>query len=155
MRRGGRPRGFSSWADKDVVKLMDMWTLGYSAGLIGKELGFTRNKVIGKVHRLGLTRNGTAVYSFPRINKKFRKGALVPVKRGVKPTIKRLPPPPPAVAPPSLGLSLAETTAATCKFPYGDRAPYSFCGHPVLEDRPYCAAHWTLTHAPLIIMEAA
>ena len=49
-----------SWSDERVEKLKKMWGEGQSASQIAKELGgVTRNAVIGKVHRLGLsTRNG-------------------------------------------------------------------------------------------------
>jgi len=51
-----------SWTDERVETLRRMWTEGHSASQIAKELGgVTRNAVIGKVHRLGLSnRNGGA-----------------------------------------------------------------------------------------------
>ncbi len=50
-----------SWSDERVEKLKKMWAEGQSASQIAKELGgVTRNAVIGKVHRLGLSnRNGS------------------------------------------------------------------------------------------------
>lgn len=49
-----------SWTDERVETLKTMWGEGKSASQIAKELGgVTRNAVIGKVHRLGLSnRNG-------------------------------------------------------------------------------------------------
>ncbi len=45
-----------SWTDERVEKLKKMWGEGQSASQIAKELGgVTRNAVIGKVHRLGLS----------------------------------------------------------------------------------------------------
>lgn len=45
-----------SWTDERVETLKTMWTEGKSASQIAKELGgVTRNAVIGKVHRLGLS----------------------------------------------------------------------------------------------------
>ena len=45
-----------SWTDERVELLKKMWTEGQSASQIAKELGsVTRNAVIGKVHRLGLS----------------------------------------------------------------------------------------------------
>jgi len=51
-----------SWTDDRVELLKKMWTDGKSASQIAKELGsVTRNAVIGKVHRLGLSsRTGDA-----------------------------------------------------------------------------------------------
>ena len=50
-----------SWTDERVELLKKMWGEGQSASQIAKELGgVTRNAVIGKVHRLGLSnRAGT------------------------------------------------------------------------------------------------
>ncbi|ABL70135.1 MULTISPECIES: GcrA family cell cycle regulator [Paracoccus] len=45
-----------SWTDERVETLKRMWAEGQSASQIAKELGgVTRNAVIGKVHRLGLS----------------------------------------------------------------------------------------------------
>jgi GcrA cell cycle regulator len=45
-----------SWTDERVDTLKRMWAEGQSASQIAKELGgVTRNAVIGKVHRLGLS----------------------------------------------------------------------------------------------------
>ena len=51
-----------SWSDERVELLKKMWGEGQSASQIAKELGgVTRNAVIGKVHRLGLSnRNGSS-----------------------------------------------------------------------------------------------
>ncbi|KPQ08165.1 MAG: autonomous glycyl radical cofactor GrcA [Rhodobacteraceae bacterium HLUCCA12] len=49
-----------SWTDERVELLKKMWTEGKSASQIAKELGsVTRNAVIGKVHRLGLSSRGS------------------------------------------------------------------------------------------------
>jgi len=54
-----------SWTDERVEMLKTMWTEGKSASQIAKELGgVTRNAVIGKVHRLGLS-NRTAAGDKP------------------------------------------------------------------------------------------
>lgn len=50
-----------SWTDERVETLKRMWADGQSASQIAKELGgVTRNAVIGKVHRLGLSNRGEA-----------------------------------------------------------------------------------------------
>ncbi len=48
-----------SWTDERVETLRQMWIDGKSASQIAKELGgVSRNAVIGKVHRLGLSNRG-------------------------------------------------------------------------------------------------
>ncbi|SFG49544.1 GcrA cell cycle regulator [Palleronia marisminoris] len=50
-----------SWTDERVELLKKMWNEGQSASQIAKELGgVTRNAVIGKVHRLGLSNRNQA-----------------------------------------------------------------------------------------------
>ncbi|MGR3435012.1 MAG: GcrA family cell cycle regulator [Shimia sp.] len=50
-----------SWTDERVEILKRMWGEGQSASVIAKELGgVTRNAVIGKVHRLGLSNRAGA-----------------------------------------------------------------------------------------------
>ncbi|WP_040308565.1 GcrA family cell cycle regulator, partial [Asticcacaulis biprosthecium] len=53
-----------SWTDERVETLKKLWQEGHSASQIAKQLGgVTRNAVIGKVHRLGLS--GRAAPSQP------------------------------------------------------------------------------------------
>ena len=61
-----------SWTDERVELLKKMWAEGQSASQIAKELGgVTRNAVIGKVHRLGLSnRTGGAAPSKPATKEK-------------------------------------------------------------------------------------
>ena len=62
-----------SWTDERVETLKRMWAEGQSASQIAKELGgVTRNAVIGKVHRLGLSN---------RVGGKEEEEAEVPVAR--------------------------------------------------------------------------
>ena len=60
-----------SWTDERVETLKKMWGEGQSASQIAKELGgVTRNAVIGKVHRLGLSNRagsgGSAAKAAPK-----------------------------------------------------------------------------------------
>ena len=66
-----------SWTDERVETLKKMWSDGQSASQIAKELGgVTRNAVIGKVHRSGLSN---------------RAGAASPAPAPAKPTPKEKP----------------------------------------------------------------
>jgi hypothetical protein len=42
------------WSGQQEAILRRMWTDGASASIIGDELGFSRNAIMGKVHRLRL-----------------------------------------------------------------------------------------------------
>jgi GcrA cell cycle regulator len=83
-----------SWTDERVETLKKMWSEGQSASQIAKELGgVTRNAVIGKVHRLGLSNRagGTAEPAAAPEAK--------PVKAEAKPEVKAQPAPAAAAAP--------------------------------------------------------
>ena len=55
-----------SWTDERVETLKRMWSEGQSASAIAKELGgVTRNAVIGKVHRLGLSNRNEEAEAAP------------------------------------------------------------------------------------------
>ena len=86
-----------SWNDERVEALKTMWGEGKSASQIAKELGgVTRNAVIGKVHRLGLS-NRTASPAKP-VEKDKAKAAPAP-KPAAKPA-EAAPKPAPAAAKP-------------------------------------------------------
>ena len=53
-----------AWTEDRVEKLKTMWTDGNSSSQIAKALGgVTRNAVIGKVHRLGLSNRAGSIKS--------------------------------------------------------------------------------------------
>ena len=49
-----------TWDSKTTETLRSMWLAGASAGVIGGELGITRDAVLGRVRRLRINRAGTA-----------------------------------------------------------------------------------------------
>jgi hypothetical protein len=58
-----------AWTDERVEQLKKLWGAGLSASQVAAELrcGATRNSVIGKVHRLGLSKRSTLVSSPQKI----------------------------------------------------------------------------------------
>ena len=77
-----------AWSDERVAVLRKMWLEGNSASEIAKELGnITRNAVIGKVHRLGLSNRDTNVSKAGVTAEKSIKG----LKRGRPPKINKEP----------------------------------------------------------------
>ena len=85
-----------SWTDDRVEVLKKMWGEGKSASQIAKELGgVTRNAVIGKVHRLGLSnRSGGASPAKPAAKEKVAakakpaaKPKSTPAEMGTQPAV--------------------------------------------------------------------
>ncbi|MEL6476027.1 MAG: GcrA family cell cycle regulator [Pseudomonadota bacterium] len=83
-----------SWTDERVEKLKELWAEGMSASQIAKSLGgVTRNAVIGKVHRLGLSNRGAAA---PGGAPEEQKGPDKPAQKAAKPVEAAEPMPEPA-----------------------------------------------------------
>ncbi|ATG49351.1 GcrA family cell cycle regulator [Celeribacter ethanolicus] len=93
-----------SWTDERVELLKKMWGEGQSASQIAKELGgVTRNAVIGKVHRLGLS-NRAGASATPAA----KPAAAQPkAKPAVKPKVEAKPKPAPQ---PAAQTEMAEAT---------------------------------------------
>ncbi|WP_321831054.1 GcrA family cell cycle regulator [Thalassovita sp.] len=90
-----------SWTDERVELLKKMWGEGQSASQIAKELGgVTRNAVIGKVHRLGLSNRSSGGGSTDS-SKTEAKAKPAAKKEAAKPKVKEAatPAPEPAAAP--------------------------------------------------------
>lgn len=133
------------WTDKRIATLTEMWKAGISARDIGKELGVTRNAVIGKVHRCGLSMSD-------RPKKERSKSAD---QRSPKPVRRSafLPLPDAPLVPPERHdgelVSLQELRSDHCRWPIGDpgTAGFGFCGDRRLAAYPYCAKHCEQAYA--------
>jgi len=152
-----------AWTDDRVEVLKKLWAEGHSASQIAKQLGgVTRNAVIGKVHRLGLSGRATPSRPVKRPPRLARpkprvlpdgsvktaepaKGDLLrPAEKSAM--LAALPP-----------LELSDGEAATiltirdsmCKWPIGDPADpkFAFCGRKSASG-PYCSDHAELAFQP-------
>src|SRR6201993_4322320 len=152
-----------TWSDDRVEQLKKLWEAGLSASQIAAELGnVTRNAVIGKVHRLGLSGRAKSPSSAaPRPRKARPAQHMMRVSRGVSrgnsglaPPFQGKPEPDPIaydnVVPMSQRLSLLELSEATCHWPVGDPASpdFFFCGGKEIAGLPYCAAHSRVAYQP-------
>jgi GcrA cell cycle regulator len=131
--------------------LKKLWLDGLSASQIAKQLGgVTRNAVIGKVHRLGLS--GRAAPSQPArpVFKAPRppRPAHAPAPRRVE--APQAPNPAPVFYVEEPGSATVLTLGAhMCKWPIGDPATdsFTFCGRRSGEG-PYCAEHARMAYQP-------
>lgn len=155
-----------SWTDERVELLKKLWMEGLSASQIAAELGsVTRNAVIGKVHRLGLSGRAKSTSSSsrpkrPQRNSTFggRSTRSAQRKSGgdfqVPATTTREPASRPVAieAPEPLKLELVQLNEQTCKWPIGDPAQedFHFCGHSTKEASPYCAFHSRMAYQPVV-----
>ena len=145
----------AGWTEERVERLKSLWMEGLSASQIASELGgVTRNAVIGKVHRLGLSGRVTTAAKprapRPRLQRSPRyasgrtlghRGSLAlaspdidDIEDEVEITAE--------VVPLARYLSLAELEPGSCRWPIGDPASpqFRFCGAPALPGQSYCRA---------------
>jgi GcrA cell cycle regulator len=135
-----------TWSDDRVTTLSKLWLEGLSASQIAKRLGgITRNAVIGKVHRLGLSGRPAPATPAASPRTTILRARKAP-PRAPSPRPPR--PPRPAIvviaAPPEgpgLVHDMRHLGAHAYKWPIGDPKDdsFSFCGRPA-EGR-YCTAH--------------
>lgn len=144
-----------SWTDERVEALKRLWQDGLSASQIAAEIGgVTRNAVIGKVHRLGLSGRGQPTTTAKRQRRQPQPAPRRPratVSYGnlalkVEAEFEVEPRPQPrrdVVVPIAKRLTIEKLTERTCKWPNGDptEADFHFCGHDSLEGLPYCEYH--------------
>ena len=138
-----------TWTDDRVEQLKKLWEGGLSASQIAAELGnVTRNAVIGKVHRLGLSGRAKSPSSAAPRQRKARPAQHMmrvsrPVSRGNTALAHafdvEMEPDPIAydnVVPMSQRLSLLELNEATCHWPIGDpsSSEFFFCGGRALAE---------------------
>jgi GcrA cell cycle regulator len=151
-----------SWTDERVELLKKLWQDGLSASQIAGQLGgVTRNAVIGKVHRLGLSGRAKTPSSAsprprkPRVANGYRSR---PQFRGNTALMLDYEPegeldldPLANVVPMGPRVSILELTEATCRWPMGDpgNADFVYCGSQTKTSLPYCPYHARIAYQPL------
>ncbi len=131
-----------SWTDDRVDVLKKLWTEGRTASEIAKELGgVTRNAVIGKVHRLGLSGRPSPIKRRTKKAEAKRSAALKTKKTAttVTPIRKKQE----IFIPADGGAELLELKESMCKWPIGDpkTSEFRFCGQKKTSGIPYCEHH--------------
>ena len=137
------------WDENNVTKLRELWDQGLPTAQIGKLLGFTKNAVVGKAHRIGLERRPSPIRRTSV--KPDRKKARSPVMPKLKfesilenpenhkdnlkfqPAVKNL---------------LNTKVKRGCEWPMGhpDESDFHFCEKDRFEDKPYCLQHCAVAY---------
>ncbi|WP_210496833.1 GcrA family cell cycle regulator [Microvirga antarctica] len=158
-----------TWTDERVELLRKLWTDGLSASQIATELGnVTRNAVIGKVHRLGLSgREKDKAAAAQRPRKAARApSAPVAIPPQNRSNVVLAPVPRPAVVheapvlpveddeigvPVSERVTIMELRESMCRWPMGDptKAEFRFCGARSIGGLPYCDHHARIAYQPV------
>jgi GcrA cell cycle regulator len=155
-------RNEATWNSERVAALKRGFDAGLSCSLIAREIGVSRNAVIGKMNRMGLTRPKEAIVRQLR--------APRPVRPKL-PAVWRPPRRPPTVvaqhemlrvafpepAPRSedipfngRGCTLLELGQEKCRWPISSpgAADFCFCGNAPVKGLPYCPGHARMAYRP-------
>ena len=137
------------WDENNVKKLRELWDQGLPTAQIGKLLGFTKNAVVGKAHRIGLERRPSPIRRtavkpdrkkarspvMPKLNFESKE-ENIPLKQensSFLPVVKNL---------------FIKSDKRGCEWPQGhpDEMDFHFCGKERFEDKPYCLDHCAIAY---------
>lgn len=115
-----------AWTEDKIKQLKKLWSKGKSTVEIAKELGISKNAVVGKVHRLDLKNRPSPI--------KKKEG----IRRSVKPKKNEK-------------MTLMELRLNSCRWPIGDPkdANFHFCGADTALGKPYCPEHCKIAYTSL------
>ncbi|MCJ2036985.1 GcrA family cell cycle regulator [Methylobacterium sp. J-068] len=150
-----------SWSDERVDQLRRLWEEGLSASQIATQLGgVTRNAVIGKVHRLGLSGRvksaemaGTASR---RTGRDAESESALAVVEDVIPMVDLPVEIPPSTTPAPVALTISRRVTimdlreSMCRWPIGDPTSpdFHYCGDRSITGLPYCTTHAQIAYQP-------
>ena len=134
-----------SWTYERVEKLKQLWEEGLTASRIATELGeVTRNAVIGKAHRLGLSgrmaskksNGGISIIRKKRINISQNQKVI-----NIAPIINE----------PMNPTDFENIKDGLCRWPLGEpeEIDFKFCGRNTQEGFVYCQSHYKQAYQPL------
>ena len=161
-----------AWTDEMIAELKKLWQEGVTTGEIGKRLNVSKNSIVGKVHRLGLSgrpspikRKDTSASETPapkaekkpataKVQKSKVEKTPVPkaekVEKVKEPEVEFIPIPPVEKAPSKAGqnVSLTDLDNHTCRWPIGDPKDdnFHFCGNKVRIGQTYCDEHAAIAY---------
>ena len=134
-----------SWTYERIEKLKKLWDEGLTASRIAAELGdVTRNAVIGKAHRLGLSGRMTS--------KRPKNGISIIRKKKIHSTsINKIVEISPVIDEPMNPTSFQDIKDGLCRWPLGEPedVTFKFCGRNTNEGFVYCTSHHKQAYQPL------
>ena len=145
------------WNDDIISRLRTLWSEGLSTAEIGRQLGVTKNAVVGKAHRLDLPSRPSPI----RRGGPGAGGRTPQPRRVAGPTLPPLactrtaeaesansrPPAAPALRVAAVSRSGGGRTISCC-WPIGEPGTRSFrfCDADSAPGKPYCAEHATVAY---------
>jgi GcrA cell cycle regulator len=143
-----------TWTTERVETLKNHFQAGLSCRQIAADIGVSRNAVIGKLSRLGLTRGKTIGEPRAKRQPKERGATARSVPRLQYQMLQAVyeddlaPADAPVVS--EHRCSLFELSKERCRWPISTPGAedFCFCGNPPLNGQPYCMGHTRLAYRP-------
>jgi GcrA cell cycle regulator len=141
-----------SWNESNVARLKELWDQGLPTAQIGKLLGFTKNAVVGKAHRIGLERRPSPIRrTAVKPDRKKARSPIVPTlkfessKEKPKEVLKQ------QIFQPAIKNLFTNQTKRGCEWPEGhpDESDFKFCDKDRFDDKPYCIDHCAVAYVIL------
>jgi len=136
-----------TWTTERIDELTRLWAQGHSASAIGKQLGVSKNAVVGKAHRLKLTArpspiraNGPAEGAKPQPSRLRAAALAVDVDFAEEAVLVPAAETDNYYVPPPVKESVGRSR---CQWPIGDpqSRDFHFCGEASVPGKPYCLSH--------------
>ena len=138
------------WNEANVARLKELWDQGLPTAQIGKLIGFTKNAVVGKAHRIGLERRPSPIRrtAVKPDRKKARSPIIPKLKFEVSKEENKEVYAPISISQPVVKNHLTNNTKRGCEWPEGhpDESDFKFCGKERFEDKPYCLNHCAVAY---------
>ena len=137
------------WDDQNVFRLKELWDQGLPTAQIGKLLGFTKNAVVGKAHRIGLERRPSPIRrSAIKPDRKKARSPIIPKlnfennsvdqevdinNNNFQPVVKNI---------------FTKKQKRGCEWPIGhpDERDFRFCDNERFSEKPYWLEHCTIAY---------
>ena len=139
-----------SWNEDNVSRLKELWDQGLPTAQIGKLLGFTKNAVVGKAHRIGLERRPSPIRrTAVKPDRKKARSPIMPklnfekaneVSEGNYSEVK--------MYQPKIKNVLSTSSKRGCEWPMGhpDENEFHFCNKERFDEKPYCLEHCAVAY---------
>ena len=138
-----------SWNEENVLRLKDLWDQGLPTAQIGKLLGFTKNAVVGKAHRIGLERRPSPIRrTAVKPDRKKARSPVLPKLNFESTSNEQKELANVKTFQPKIKNPFASNIKRGCEWPKGhpDEPDFHFCNKERFEDKPYCLDHCAIAY---------
>ena len=134
-------KNLPTWTAERIEQLRSCFSAGLSCAQIANEIGVSRNAVIGKINRLGLSRHRDPAAPRSRGGGSVRRPQVLTQRLVLKALFASAPVADNVVS--SEPCSLLNLAPRKCRWPIGGAATaaFTFCGNATVDGVSYCAGH--------------